>query len=84
MKLKDTFVTYNAAGEHTMVATQGFSGIVRSNKTAAFIVEALKTPTTQEQIVDAMAARYDALREIIEKDVGQVLEKLRSIGAIED
>lgn len=84
MKLKDTFITYNAAGEHTMVAAEGFSGIVRSNKTAAFIIEALKTATTPEQIVDAMAAKYDAPREVIEKDVEQVLEKLRSIGAVED
>lgn len=84
MKLKDTFITYTASGEHTMVATEGFSGIVRSNKTAAFIIEALKTPTTAEQIVDAMAEKYDAPRETIKKDVADVLAKLRSIGAIED
>ncbi len=84
MKLKDTFITYTASGEHTMVATEGFSGIVRSNKTAAFIIEALKEPTTAEAIIDAMAAKYDAPREVIERDVAAVLEKLRSIGAIED
>ncbi len=84
MKLKDTFITYTASGEHTMVATEGFSGIVRSNKTAAFIIEALKTPTTAEQIVDAMAAKYDAPRETIEKDVAEVLAKLRGIGAIQE
>ena len=84
MKLKDTFITYTASGEHTMVATEGFSGVVRSNKTAAFIIEALKAPTTQEQIVDAMAAKYDAPREVIARDVAEVLEQLRGIGAIED
>lgn len=84
MKLKNTFITYTASGEHTMVATEGFSGVVRSNGTAAFIIEALKTPTTQEQIVDAMAAKYDAPRATIEKDVADVLARLRSIGAIED
>ncbi len=84
MKLKDTFITYTASGEHTMVAAEGFSGVVRSNKTAAFIIEFLKNPTTPEQIVDAMAEKYDAPREIIEKDVADVLEKLRSIGAIEE
>ena len=84
MKLKDTFITYSAAGEHTTVATEGFSGVVRSNKTAAFIIEALKEPTTPEQIVDAMAAKYDAPRQTIERDVAEVLAKLRGIGAIED
>ncbi len=67
-----------------MVATEGFSGVVRSNKTAAFIIEALKKPTTSEQIVDAMAEKYDAPREVLEKDVADVLARLRSIGAIED
>ncbi len=84
MKLKDTFITYSLGGEHTTVATEGFSGIVRSNGTAAFIIESLKTPTTPEQIVDAMAAKYDAPKERIEKDVAGVLAQLRSIGAIED
>lgn len=84
MKLKDTFITYNAAGEHTTVATEGFSGIVRSNSTAAFIIEALKEPTTLEQIVDAMAAKYDAPRDVLEKDVAETLNRLRGIGAIED
>ena len=84
MKLKDTFITYTVGGEHTMVATEGFSGIVRSNPTAAFIIEALRTPTTQAQIVDAMAEKYDAPRDVLEKDVAAVLEKLRSIGAIAD
>ena len=84
MKLKDTFVTYAAGDEHTMVATEGFLGMVRSNRTAAFIIEALKTPTTAEQIVDAMAEKYDAPREVLEKDVAAVLDKLRSIGAIQE
>lgn len=84
MKLKDTFVTYSSGEGHTMVATEGFSGIVRSNKTAAFIIEQLKTPTTPEQITDAMAARFDAPRQVIEEDVARVLEKLRSIGALEE
>lgn len=84
MKLKDTFVTYSSGEGHTMVATEGFSGIVRSNSTAAFIIELLKTPTTPQRIVDAMEARFDAPRPVIEKDVAQILEKLRSIGALEE
>lgn len=84
MKLKDTFITYTASGEHTMVATEGFSGIVRSNRTAAFIIESLKTPTTPAQIIDAMAAHYDAPRATIEADVTRVLARLRDIGALED
>lgn len=84
MKLKDTFITYSSGDDYIMVATNGFSGMVRGNKTAAFIIEQLKKSTTPEQIVDEVAARFDAPRLTIEKDVADVLTRLRSIGAIEE
>ena len=84
MKLKETFVTHSSGDDYIMVATQGFSGMVRGNKTAAFIVEQLKKPTTPEQIADALAARFEAPRPAIEKDVADILAQLRSIGAIEE
>lgn len=84
MKLKDTFITYAAGGEHSMVATEGFTGIVRSNRTAAFIIEQLKAPTAPERIVDAMVERYDAPREVIAADVARILDQLRTIGALEE
>ena len=53
MKLKDTFVTQEMDGEQIMVeAGGGFAGMVRSNATAAFIVDQLKTETTREAILD--------------------------------
>lgn len=84
MKLKDTFITHMSGDEHIMVAVEGFSGMVRSNKTAAFIIERLKKPVTLEQLTDAVAARYDAPRDVIAGDVARVVEQLRSIGAIEE
>lgn len=44
MRLKDEFITYETDGEQIMVAagTDSFSGLVRSNETAGFIVECLK------------------------------------------
>ena len=44
MKLKDTFVTQEMDVEQVMVeADGGFAGMVRSNATAAFIIDQLKT-----------------------------------------
>ncbi len=85
MKLKEGFITHNAGEEHILVSAgaSGFSGLVRSNPTAAFIIEQLKNDTTPEKIVDAMLAEYDAPRDVIARDVQKVLEKLQSIGAIE-
>lgn len=86
MKLKEGFITYETEGEQIMVATgkASFAGLVRSNKTAAFIVDALKKETSLKEIVDAMEAKYDAERSVIEKDVETILEKLRSIGALDE
>lgn len=86
MQLKEGFITHETDGMQIMVAageTQ-FSGLVRSNKTAAFIVDCLKQPTTPEQIVESMAEQYDAPKEVIAKDVDKILEQLRSIGALDE
>ncbi|MDO5144041.1 MAG: PqqD family protein [bacterium] len=85
MKLKANFITQVMDGEQIMVATGGsFAGMVRSNATAAFIVDCLKTGTTREGILDAMCARYDAPRSVMAEDVDMVLGKLRGIGALDE
>lgn len=86
MKLKDDFITQDIDDTQFLVpvGAEAFSGIVRSNKTAAFIVNCLKEETTETAIVDAMCARYDAPRKTIAADVAVILNKLRSINAIEE
>ena len=86
MKLKDNFVTRDMGGTQVMVAVGGsaFSGIVRSNKTAGFIVDLLKTDTTKDQILSAVLDKYDVDPQTAEKDIEKVLEKLRGIGALDE
>lgn len=86
MKLKDGFMTHTTGGEQIMVSAGGqrFNGLVRSNATAAFIVEQLKTDTTPEKIVDALEAEYDAPRATLERDVDRILDILRSIPALDE
>ncbi len=85
MKLKKEFITHESDGEQILVSsdTRAFSGLVRSNSTAAFIVNRLKSETTIGQIVDEMAKEYDAPRAVMEQDVKKIVEQLASIGAIE-
>lgn len=84
MKLKDTFVTQNMDGEQIMVSADGgFAGMVRSNATAAFIIDRLKADTTREAILDAMEQKYDAPRAVMAADVDMVLGNLRKIGALD-
>ncbi len=83
MKLKDTFITQESDGEQIMVSVGG-SCFVRSNETAAFIVDCLKKETTKEEIIAAMFDKYNTSRETIERGVEKILEKLRSLGALEE
>ena len=64
--------------------TEAFSGLVRSNPTAAFIVDQLKEETTAEAIVEAMYEKYDAPKDVIAQDVAEILDTLRRIQAIEE
>ena len=86
MKLNPKFLTHETKGEHITVSTTGtkFNGLIRSNPTAAFIVESLKNDTTEREIVDKMLAKYDVDRDTAEKDVADIISKLRSIGAVID
>lgn len=86
MKLKEGFITHVTGNEQIMVSAGNtkFSGLVKSNETAGFIVDCLKADTTEKEIIEKMLERYDAPEEVISEDVKMILEKLRSIGAIDE
>ncbi len=85
MKLKKEFITHMDGDQQMMVDTSAkFSGLLRSNKTAAEIIEMLKTDTTEEKIVAAMQKKYDAPVETLKADVHRVIETLRNVGAINE
>ena len=86
MKLKNGYVTHEMGGEQIMVATgdASFPGLVRSNPTAAFIVDCLKQETTREAIIQAMLDKYEVTEEVVTADVEKILGKLRSINALDE
>lgn len=86
MKLKSCFITHDTGDEHITVSSGGvsFNGLIRSNKTAGFIVECLKEETTEDAIIEKMLEKYDAPRELIASDVAKILGNLRRIGAIDE
>ena len=85
MKLKDTYITHDSDGEQILLDTSSsFAGLIRNNKTAAFIVECLKEDTTEEKIVEAMFEKYDATKAVLAKDVSEVIGKLRKVGALDE
>lgn len=85
MKLKKEFITHTSGDEQLMISAGGsFNGMVRSNKTAAFIIDLLKEETTKEKIVSVMLETYDADEQVVSADVDKVIDALRSIGAIDE
>lgn len=86
MRLKNDFITQVIDGVQYLVpvGAERFSGMLRNNKTAAFIVDCLKEETTEEAVVDSMCVKYDAPRDKIAADVKGILSTLRSVGALEE
>ncbi|MDO5328643.1 MAG: PqqD family protein [Coriobacteriia bacterium] len=85
MKLKSNFLTHIVDGEQVLVDVENkdFSGIVRNNQTAAFVVDCLSKETDINEIVDAMYNTFDAPKDVIKRDVEGVIDQLNSIGALE-
>ncbi len=88
MRLKEGFILHSVGDEHMAVATgeaaKGFNGIVRNNETAAYIFSLLQEETTEEAIVEAMCARYDAEESRIREDVHILIEKIREAGFLHE
>ena len=73
-------------GEQIMVATgeANFSGLIRSNATAAFIVDCLKADTTKAAVLEKMLDKYEVSREKAEADLDKILAILRSVNALHE
>ena len=86
MKLNSAFLTHDDNGQKLIVSTGAskFAGLVRSNEPAGFIIGCLEQETTLSEITEKMAARYDAPRDVIERDVKNIIDQLRKIGAIDE
>ena len=88
MRVKEGFVLHNIGEEYMAVATgkaaENFNGIVRSNETGAYVFELLQQETTEDAIVDAMCERYEADREVIQKDVAKIIQQMREAGFLDE
>ena len=87
MKLNKEFLAHNSGNESYLVAMgcADFSGLIRGNRTLGILLDMLREETTEEELVGAMKKRFsDAPPEMIESDVVMLLEKLRSVGALDE
>ena len=86
MKLNSGFITHNDGEDKLIVSTgaTNFSGLVRSNPTAGFIIECLESETNEDEIVKKMQEQWDVTDEIARRDVKKIVGQLKEIGAIDD
>ena len=81
MKIKKDFILREMDDMCIVVAVgesaKSFNGVINLNETAQFIWKQLEKGCTQDELVEAVLAEYDAPREVIEADIEKILAKLR-------
>ena len=87
MKINSNFLTHELKEEYYMIPTSNakFNGIVKNNETANFIIECLKTDTTESEIINKILNEYELDDKTkVENDVKTIINKLRKIGALDE
>ena len=84
MRLSDDFVVHEMGDEQILVPTgsASFSGMIRNNRTAAFIVNQLREGASEEEIISRMTSTFDVRKDTAAADVRKILDGLRSVGAL--
>ena len=63
MKIKDTFILRNVAGNHVVLpvgaSSESFSGMMMLNETGVFLWDVLKKDVTMETLVNALLSEYN-------------------------
>jgi len=76
---KDQFVAV-ATGE----AAKSFSGMIRNNKTAAFLFELLREEQSEDSLVEALLQEYEVSEEVARQDVRRIVKQIREAGILND
>lgn len=86
MKLNDCFLIHTIGEETLLIPTASapFHGLGEGNATVGVILRCLTEDTDEEQIVDALSKAYAGSRDEMAEDVRSVIQKLKSIGAIDE
>lgn len=86
MRIKSEFIPQEIDGTLFLVPLggQSFNGILKSNKSAAFILEHLKNNTDIDTLVDSVVSQYDVDRSVVHDDIINIIDVLRSVDALEE
>ena len=69
MKINKAFITHDDGGQKLLVSTGAskFSGLVRSNETAGFIIDCLENDTTEAEIMKKMQINESTFYRLLRK-----------------
>lgn len=84
----ENFLLHTVAGSQVLVpvgeAVGNFAGIVTLNGSGVHLWNVLATEQTEKMLVSALLERYDVSETQAKADVVKFIEKLRSVGAIQE
>ncbi len=88
MKLKTGFILHQVGEEYIVVAveerTKEFCGMIKLNRTAAFLWEQMKEEFTKEDLTNALLEKYDVSKEKAKCEVDSFLDMLLQAKVIEE
>lgn len=87
MKRKEAFEVVQIAGDYLVIPTDGgqasFGGTLVLNEVAAFLLKAMETDISREQLLDRMVDTYAVEREAADRDLGEILQTFETLGLME-
>lgn len=86
MILDPKFKVVNVADEYLVIPVGeqklSFSGTVCLNEATAFLLEQMKTPKTEQELVQLLTAEYDVDPEPAENDIRETMQRLIAYGVV--
>ncbi len=88
MKIKDSYVLRNVAGENLIVPVGGnninFNSAMTLNETGAFLWQLLTNDTTRDALICAMTKEYAIDADTAAKDIDLFITSLKEHSILED
>ncbi len=86
MRLKYNFVVQQVDEDFVAVAVgedaAEFGGLIRMNKTGAFLFEQLKSDKSRKELLTSMVEKYDAPEAVLAGNLDGFLERLEKEGVL--
>lgn len=88
MKIKPTYMLSEIEGRNIVITVgdgaDSFNGYLTLNESSAFLWRILESGATEEELVEALASRYSIPAGQAKEDVGDFLDGLRDVLALEE